>query len=845
MVALVLVSHSRKLAEAARELILQMTGPDFPVVVASGVGDNFDEIGTDAVHISEMLQQLSRPDGILVLMDLGSAVLSAQTALELLESDATPIRLCSAPFIEGAVAAAVSAQAGCSLAEVAHEAERGLAAKQQQLLDESIPQPQPPESHATTAGPGRTAELILTIENAHGLHARPAAALVQTASKFAAEIEVSNLTSGAAPVTARSLTSLALLQIRRGDRIRVACTGEDCEAAAQAIRELAAGGFGEPTGGPAVAPPVPVLAKGAPSPEAQGFPGSDGIAIGPLALLPMEELPQDDKPADAPAAELEKLSRAMRSVGEELLHAKPSGSSTGGDAILAAQALVLADPTVLSKLQVLLESKQISASRAWVEVTGSLAAQYRAMDDPYLRERAADVRDIARRVLRQMTTGEAQGPIQLAQPSILLAEELLPSEAAACEPDTVLGVIAARGSPTSHSAIILRTLEIPMVVGATGIADADVGKLIAMDGSTGELWIDPDAQTLVDLEKSQQIEAQRVSIAFTGAGQPSITLDGIRMEVLANAGNAQDSAVAAQNGAEGIGLLRTEFLFVSRREAPTEDEQVQALREIYAPISGPIIVRTLDVGADKPLAFLPQSAERNPYLGVRGIRLSLRSPEMFLTHLRAILRSGEGRNIWLMFPMISHLKEAGQALQFLEQAHHQLAMQGIPHLWPLKRGIMIEVPSAALLAEQLAQDLDFFSIGTNDLTQYTMAAERGNASVAELQDALSPAVLRLMHLLVDGASRHNRHVSVCGDAASDPLAAAIFAGLGVHSLSVRPKQVAEIKALFRDLRLSELKEIAGQALQCHEACGVRSLIRTYLQTANLSPTVDARQRLTE
>jgi multiphosphoryl transfer protein len=835
MVALVLVSHSRKLAEAARELILQMTGPDFPVVVASGVGDNFDEIGTDAVHISEMLQQLSRPDGILVLMDLGSAVLSAQTALELLESDATPIRLCSAPFIEGAVAAAVSAQAGCSLAEVAHEAERGLAAKQQQLLDESIPQPQPTESHATTAGPGRTAELILTIENAHGLHARPAAALVQTASKFAAEIEVSNLTSGAAPVTARSLTSLALLQIRKGDRIRVACTGEDCEAAAQAIRELAAGGFGEPTGGPAVAPPVPVLAKGAPSPEAQGFPGSDGIAIGPLALLPIEELPQDGEPADAPAAELEKLSRAMRSVGEELLHAKPSGSSTGGDAILEAQALVLADPTVLSKLQVLLESKRISASRAWVEVTGSLAAQYRAMDDPYLRERAADVRDIERRVLRQMTTGEAQGPIQLAQPSILLVEELLPSDAAACGPGTVLGVIAAKGSPTSHSAIILRTLGIPMVVGATGIADADVGKLVAMDGSTGELWIDPDAQTLVDLEKSQQIEAQRVSIAFTGAGQPSITLDGIRMEVLANAGNAQDSAVAAQNGAEGIGLLRTEFLFVSRREAPTEDEQVQALREIYAPISGPIIVRTLDVGADKPLAFLPQSAERNPYLGVRGIRLSLRSPEMFLTHLRAILRSGEGREIWLMFPMISHLKEAEQALQFLEQAHHQLATQGIPHLWPLKRGIMIEVPSAALLAEQLAQDLDFFSIGTNDLTQYTMAAERGNAAVAELQDALSPAVLRLIQLVVEGANRRKSHVSVCGDAASDTLAAAIFAGLGIHSLSARPKQVAEIKALFRSLRLSELTGIAGQALQCHEASGVRSLIRTYLQTSKLAP----------
>jgi phosphoenolpyruvate-protein phosphotransferase/dihydroxyacetone kinase phosphotransfer subunit len=846
MVALVLVSHSRRLAEAARELILQMTGPDFPVVVASGVGDNFDELGTDAVHISDVLQKLSRPEGILVLMDLGSAVLSAQTALELLGSNTTPIRLCSAPFVEGAVAAAVSAHAGCTLAEVAREAERGLAAKQQQV-GEAIPQRQAPEPQSTTAAPGVNAELVLTIENAHGLHARPAAALVRTASRFTSDIAISNLASGTGPVTARSLTSLALLQVRKGDRILVACTGGDRDAALQAIRELADAGFGEPLEAPAAIAPVPVPSKRNTASQTQGFPGSDGIAIGPLAFLPMEELPPDDEPIGEPAAELAKLTAAMRLAGDELLQAstQPSAGTTGGNAILQAQALVLADPILIGKLQSLLESRHISAPRAWAEVTGDLASQYRAMGDPYMRERATDVLDIARRVLRRMTSGEVQGPIQLAQPSILMVEELLPSEAVACEPATVLGVIAAKGSATSHSAIILRTLGIPMVVGATSIGEGDIGKLAAMDGSTGEFWIDPDSQTIARLEIAKQVETQRKSVVSAAADQPSITLDGVRMEILAIVGNSNDAAVAAQSGAEGIGLLRTEFLFASRRDAPSEDEQVRALREIYVPISGPIIVRTLDVGADKPLAFLPQNAERNPYLGVRGIRLSLHSSELFLTHLRAILRSGEGHNIWLMFPMISQLNEVEQALQLLEQAHNELEVNAVPHLWPLKRGIMIEVPSAALLSEQFAQDLDFFSIGTNDLTQYTMAAERGNASVAELQDALSPAVLRLMHLLVDGASRHNRHVSVCGDAASDPLAAAIFAGLGVHSLSVRPKQVAEIKALFRDLRLSELKEIAGQALQCHEACGVRSLIRTYLQTANLSPTVDARQRLTE
>ena len=464
------------------------------------------------------------------------------------------------------------------------------------------------------------------------------------------------------------------------------------------------------------------------------------------------------------------------------------------------------------------------------------------MGDPYMRERAADVLDITRRVLRRMASGAVQGPIHLAQPSILVVDELLPSEAAACEPSTVLGVIAFKGSASSHSAIILRTLGIPMVVGATNIGAGDVGKLVAMDGSTGEFWIDPEPQTIARLKKSQHIETQRKSVISAAANQPSITLDGVRMEVLANVGNSNDATVAAQNGAEGIGLLRTEFLFVSRREAPDEDEQVRALREIYAPVSGPIIVRTLDVGADKPLAFLRQRAERNPYLGVRGIRLSLHSPELFLTHLRAILRSGEGHEIWLMFPMISQRNEVEQAVQLLEQAHKQLEANAVPHLWPLKRGIMIEVPSAALLSEQLALDLDFFSIGTNDLTQYTMAAERGNAAVAELQDALGPAVLRLVKFVVEGASQRQRHVCICGDAASDPLAAAIFAGLGIRSLSVRPKQVAEIKALFRSLQLRELKEIAGQALQCYASADVRKLIQTYIENVSSSRRlpVDAR-----
>ncbi len=825
MVGLVLVSHSKKLGEAVRELVLQMTAPGFPIAVASGVGETHEELGTDAVHISEILQSLNCPEGILVLMDLGSAVLSAETALELLDSSDKPIRLCPAPLIEGAIAAAVRAQAGGTLDEVAHEAEMGLAPKQQQLGPELTADFSPAVTQPQTATPGETVEIELDVENPHGLHARPAAALVQTASRFASSIEVSNLTAGRGPVPARSLTSISLLQIRRGDRIKVVCSGNDCQQAQQAIRELAANGFGDKF----EAPPAPNLPAAESPNGSHGFPGADGIAIGPLALLQAAEVEVEDTPLGNSTAEMAKLTAAIDSVRQEIRSAGKSGNE-----ILEAQAMILSDPLVVSKLESELQGDRVSAARAWANVTREIAEQYAAMDDAYLRERAVDVRDIAQRVLRQLQGVDSHPPIAPSIPSVLFTEELLPSEAAVCDPARVLGVITAKGSATAHSAILLRTLGIPMVVGAVGIGGSDAGKTIALDGSTGEFWIEPDAAIRTNLEDLRRSQLERKSAAQRTRTQPSITLDGTRLQVLANVGNARDSETAHANGAAGVGLLRTEFLFVSRKQAPTEEEQVQALREIYAPITGPIIVRSLDVGADKPLPFLPQPEEHNPYLGVRGIRLSLQSPELFRAHLRAILRSGVGHDIWLMFPMIATQQEIHEALRLLDNAHQQLAQQGTAHIWPIKRGIMIEVPSAALLAEQLAVDLDFFSIGTNDLTQYTMAAERGNANVAELQDALHPAVLRLMKLVVEGAASRNRHVSICGDAASDPLAAAAFVGLGIHSLSVRPNQAATIKALFRSLELSRLRELATQALQMSSAAQVREHFSRYLNSAALA-----------
>ena len=838
MVGLVLVSHSKKLAEAVRDMVLQMTAPDYPVAVAAGAGDNHEHLGTDAVHISEVLQQFNHLDGVLVLMDLGSAVLSAETALELL---ALPpelnILLCAAPLVEGAIAGAVQAYAGGSLEEVAREAERGLAAKEQQLKSEDKNMAMQDASSVPTVD-CESSELLLTVKSEHGLHARPAAALVRTVSKYDAAVQITNMRSGKGPVSARSLTSIALLEINQGDQIRVMASGAERELALEAIRKLAESSFGDSAPAPALPITAPALAatsivQPGTSPVG-GIPGSQGIAIGPVCVLePSLVLPEDHSSAD-PAVEIQRLDAAMKSVALELSRQKISSSSAAfkeqSVEILEAQALILTDPLLQERLTARLQTEHTSAARTWMEETEKLSAEYQSMTDLYLRERCADIRDIARRVLQKLGAVE-QARISFDRPCVLFTNELLPGEAAECDPAMVLGVITREGSPTSHSTIILRSVGIPAVLGATGIDEHAAGKTIALDGATGEIWIEPDPQTISRLkikraeflERERQAKAERL--------QPSITLDGKRVEILANVGNAADARIAAENGAEGIGLLRTELLFMERKSGPAEQEQISSLHQVFSQITGPIVVRTLDIGADKPLPFLPQKEEHNPYLGVRGLRLCLQNPEFFLTHLRAILRSGVGHDVWLMFPMVSTLGEVNETLELLDRAHGELAREGLLHLWPIKRGAMIEVPAAALMSRWLAEKLDFFSIGTNDLTQYVMAAERGNTSVAALQDSLHPAVLQVIKAVIEGAKTRERHVSLCGDAASDPLSALIFAGLGVHSLSIRPKQVPEIKSLFRKLKMADLRQLADRSLRCSDAEQVRAITKEFWDAA--------------
>jgi phosphoenolpyruvate-protein phosphotransferase/dihydroxyacetone kinase phosphotransfer subunit len=825
VVSLVLVSHSRKLALAVRDLVRQMAGSELTIAIASGVGERHQELGTDAVYIAKTLKKACGPDGALVLMDLGSAVLSTETALELIDPGLHErVRLCAGPLVEGALAAAVLAAANSSLDDVFQEAQRALAAKEEQLGGNSLPSQRPIATPSSDAD-----ELVLRINNEHGLHARPAANLIRTLGKYKADIQITNETSGRGPASARSMTCLALLQVSKGDQIRVRATGVDRAAALSEISELAAKGFGE---APAETVAIRAIVKGR---DERGIPASEGIAIGPLVALRdlSISIPQDL--TDNPSGEIDKVTSAIARV-RAVIASEPPASREAKD-ILDAQELILEDPVLAEKVKGLVETNRWNAALAWMTATSELNDLYQKMDDSYLRARAADIRDIGRRVLRELS-GEVAPTIRLERPSILFGDELLASDAVACDSTLVLGVITRDGSPTAHGSILLRTHGIPMIVGVDWLDGKSIeGVTAAMDGGTGEVWLDPDPEILARLSaKKNERQAQQEEAAKSRT-LPSLTLDDVRIEVLANVGNVHDAETAAQNGAEGIGLLRSEFLFLSRADAPSEKEQEQALREIFSAIMGTMIVRTLDIGADKPLAFQPQRRENNPFLGVRGIRSSLRNPDFFSAHLRAILAAAAGRDVWLMLPMVSVVDEIHQTRALLETAHDKLEADGRDHLWPVKLGVMIEVPSAALMAEQLAEEAEFFSIGTNDLTQYVMAAERGNGALGNLQDALQPAVLRLMKKVANSAAITARHVSICGDAASDPVAAAVFAGLGIRSLSVRPKQTAEIKALFRQLKYSELTSLAHDALQCVDADHVRAICRECFTKNALIPTL--------
>jgi len=514
---------------------------------------------------------------------------------------------------------------------------------------------------------------------------------------------------------------------------------------------------------------------------------------------------------------INRLQIAIREV-KLALATKASGLEASGAVaeagILQAQALMLDDPALLDGASSLIRTGR-PADAAVGETMAPFAAMLRASDDEVFKARAADVEDVVEQVRRALH-GVSDMPPPPAKPSIVVARDLAPSQTAGLDRTLVVGFATEQGTATAHTAILARALGLPAVVGIAGLVDAIAdGQPILLDGDRGTLVIDPPAEAMAHVAGPIRLVAD---------AEPALTRDGRRIEVGCNAANLEDAQRAAAAGADGIGLLRSEFLFLGSERLPTEAQQVAMLEQVMTAMAPrPVILRTLDVGADKPLPALPQPAEANPALGVRGLRLQLlRRPELLMDQLRAALRIATRHPIRLMFPMVSTIDEVHQAKLLLEKARREL--NASPRM---EVGIMVEVPSAAVTADELAKEVDFFSLGTNDLTQYLFAADRLNPDLAALADSLHPALLRLIDQVVRSAHRERRWVGVCGEMASDLGAVPLLIGLGVDELSVHPPMVARIKATVRGLEASACARVAAAALQLDSGTAVRALLERH------------------
>jgi phosphocarrier protein FPr len=820
MVGIVVVSHSDELAQGVVAVAREMGGADLALEAAGGTEDA-GVLGTDAERVRAAIERAMSDDGVLVLMDLGSALMSAEFAVELLGDTPGKVILSAAPLVEGTVAAAAAASGGASLEEVAAEAQGALAMKTGQLA--------PAEP-----APAADVQATLQVRNAIGLHARPAARFVETVRGYDADVRVAKAPDGP-PVRATSLTNVVALSARFGDSLLVSASGPQAQEAIAALQSLSDEGFGDgipPARAPGPVPPSSVLPEQAPATTApaappqpgdvlSGVPASAGIAAGEAHHLRGTFAPPPDR---APGErEADRLGEAIATAKIAIERDRETVAARAGKAeaaIFDAHLVLLDDEALLEPAQRAIESGA-TAERAFYDAATEVAARYRALDEPLLQERAADVLDVGRRVVQALTGETTTGPTA----GIVIAGELTPADAAALDPAKVTGIATAHGTATAHAAILARALGLPAVVGlGEGVLAIDDGTSVLLDGEAGTLLVDPPADVLREASERRARAERRRATARERAHELGATKDGTRVEVFANLGSAAQAAEAVELGAEGVGLLRTEFLFLDRPELPGEEEQAETLREIARALDGrPLVVRTLDAGADKPLPALPMPPEANPFLGVRGLRLTLGRRDVLETQLRAILRVAAEHPVKVMHPMVATVEEIRAARAALDRARADTGIDA-----PLEFGIMVEIPAAALTAARLAEHVEFFSLGTNDLTQYTMAAERGDERLAPLLTGPQPAVLRLVEATVEGAQAHGRWVGVCGELAGDPPSAVLLAGLGVAELSMAPALVPEVKEALRSVDLSEAQAAARRALAVDSASEARALAAALL-----------------
>ncbi|PNJ96212.1 phosphoenolpyruvate--protein phosphotransferase, partial [Cylindrospermopsis raciborskii C03] len=560
-----------------------------------------------------------------------------------------------------------------------------------------------------------------------------------------------------------------------------------------------------------------------------GIAASPGIAIAPVVHYQLAPVSITEYHIENVEIEWQRLQHAIQRAKQEITMLLSHASVQIGDAeaaIFDAHLLFLADPVMLDSVRRYIIEDRLNAEAAWQAVVEEVTNSYRQLEDAYLKERVDDVVDVGRRVLR-ILLGNLPTELHILEPSIVVGTDLTPSDTARLDPRKVLGICMTAGSATSHSAIIARTLGIPAVVGVDSqVLTVENGAVIALDGEGGRVWIEPEGSVLTALENKRQVWQTNQAEARKKAHQPATTRDGQRIHVFANIGSVADAKAAVGYGAEGVGLLRTEFLYLEQIKPPTEEEQLQVYQDIAQTLGElPLIIRTLDVGGDKQIPYLGSTLqETNPFLGVRGIRFCLEHPYLLKTQLRAILRASAKHHIKVMWPMISTLTELRAAKSILNQSMAELKKDGMEFDAKLPVGVMIETPAAVAIADHLAKEVDFFSIGTNDLSQYVMACDRTNPKVANLTDALQPAVLRMIQQTVEAGHAANIWVGLCGEIAAETAVAPILIGLGIDELSTNPQAIAPLKQVISQLTTTESQVLARVALNQDSASRVRELV---------------------
>ncbi len=858
-VGLVIVSHSEKLASGVTELAQQMTQGSITIVAAGGAGNNI--IGTSVDTIQHAIERASGPDGVLVLLDMGSAILSTEMALEMIDEEQRgQVLLSFAPIVEGTLAAALEATLGHSLQEVKAAAEKAASKAQLQILkpiaqaEETLEETGDMVQQTDTMFPTDALEKQYVLNNPAGLHARPASDIIQTSAQFNALVEIQ---ANGRKARATSLIELLGLAARKGSTILIRTSGQDAQAALDALSKLVEANFYETeesiTETPAssqVKENVTAYTSSQTGNELQGIATSKGFALGPalpynsqrVDLRTVEVHIIEPKQVVAEQARLQQAIDATVKELQELVQHMHHQIGKNEAAIFEAQALLLRDPLLLTTASDIIRQQHYDAASAFARAGEQNAAQLEGFDDILVAGRAVDIRDVTSRVVQRLggQASSRQDFSALETPVILIARDLTPSDTAQLRREMVLGICTTQGGPTAHTAILARALGIPAIAGLDEVLLQQIhdGDEVGMDAEKGIVYLSPTAETRTFLTERVAEQQQRNSALKAAAqqAQEPLLLDGQRISLLANIGSAAEAETARQWGAEGVGLLRTEFLFANAQTMPGEDEQYTSYAQVFRAFrgtstnSGFIVARTLDAGADKPMPalqpYLSATKEANPALGVRGVRIHLAHTELLEQQFRALIRAAHAEQVELhiMVPMLTTVEELQTVRAIFERVSTSLNVTT-----PIALGIMVEVPASVIMAPELATLADFFSIGANDLLQYTLASDRTNTELATLYNPMQPSVLRFIRQVADAGRNAGKPVAVCGEMASDIRLAPILVGLGVRELSMTPNALPTVRAVLVGHTLRELQDLAERVCAVGTVAEVEQLCSDFIK----------------